>query len=367
MLPSPSRLRPQEEAFTGRGRRPELRLVPRESRVAVLLNANAKRVNRKVLQHFGKVIPEQDLYYSESLEDAARHARAIIDQRYSTVMVGGGDGTITSTMNLLLDAAKEASTRTSRHALPDIGVLRLGTGNGLAHLTRAGKPTKDVLRVVAGDRPPAEPLRLIEDSRSGWVFPFASLGYDARVLNDYIDVVNSTKTGLGRALAKTLPGYFYALGTRTIPGELRQKRARMRVTAVGRASIIDPETKEEIPLATDATLFEGIARAVLVGTSPFYGFGMKVLPYARRRSDRFHVRVSAASITYLLTHLPSLWSGSLESSEVVDFLVEGVRVESSEALPLQMAGDARGKTGELELRLAERAFRFVHGTADVKA
>lgn len=356
-----------EEGLLPRGRRAELRLVPRENRVAVLLNANAKRVNEKVLRKFEQVIPEQDLYYSETLEQGASHARAIIDQRYSTVMVGGGDGTITSTMNLLLDAAKEGSTRSTRHALPDIGVLRLGTGNGLAYLTGAGNPTHDVLRVVAGDRPVAEPLRLMEDPASGWVFPFASLGYDARVLNDYIDVINSTKTGFGRTLAKSLPGYFYALGTRTIPGELRQKRAQLRLVSLGRASIIDPETKEEIPLAANATLFEGVARAVLMGTSPFYGFGMKVLPYARRRSDRFHVRVSAASITYLLTHLPSLWSGKLDTSDVVDFLVEGVQIESSEPLPLQMAGDARGKTDRLEVRLAERAFRFVHGTGGVKA
>jgi hypothetical protein len=46
MLPSPSRLRPLEDTGEGPLGRAELRLVPRESRVAVLLNSYVKRVNR---------------------------------------------------------------------------------------------------------------------------------------------------------------------------------------------------------------------------------------------------------------------------------------------------------------------------------
>lgn len=362
MLPSPSRLRPDAVAPSVR---PDLRLVPTKNRVAVLLNKNAKRVSERTYHQFERLMPAEDLFFSRDLDEAKIHAQTIVDRRYGTVLVGGGDGTVTCTMNLLMNAAEAASTTGLKHALPDVGVLRLGTGNGLAYLTGAGKPQNDVLRAIAGERAPAHPLRLIEDGKSGWVFPFASLGYDARVLNDYINVVDKTKTGFGRALAKSLPGYFYAIGTRTIPAELRQKRPNLRLTALGRASIIDPETREEIPLEKNATLFDGIARAVSVGTSPFYGFGMKILPYARRRSDRFQVRVSSASISYLLSHLPSLWAGTL-NKHMVDFLVEGVRIESTEKLPLQFAGDARGETNDVELRLAQRAFRFVEGTGQAR-
>ncbi len=186
--------------------------------MAVLLNANAKRVNPRVYAQFARLVPESDLFYSETLDDAKAHAHRIIRERYSTVMVGGGDGTITHTMNHLIEAAEALSRSSVRHALPDLGVLRLGTGNGLAHLCGSGKPTNDVLRMLSGTRPPARPLRLIQDAESGWFFPFASLGYDARVLNDYLDVVNTARTQLTRSLAKSLPGYFYALGTRTIPG-----------------------------------------------------------------------------------------------------------------------------------------------------
>lgn len=361
MLPSPSRLRPQDELFAPQTR-PELRVVPRQNRVAVLLNANAKKVDEGVKRSLGALVPEEDLFYCHTIEEAQLHARTILDRRYGTVLMGGGDGTIATTINLLIQAADQRGRGDFRHALPDLGILRLGTGNGLANMSGAGKPTEDVARIMAGERPKAQPLRLVEDVESGWVCPFASLGYDAQVLNDYVDLVDSTKTKFGRALAKSLPGYFWAIGSRTIPTELKSDRARVRVVAKGRASILDPETGEEIPLEADSTLFEGTARAVALGTSPFYGYGLKVLPHALRRTDRMHVRVSSASISFLLSHLPSLWKGTLRSPDFVDFLVEGTRIESSVPMPMQMAGDAKGHTQAVEFRLHERCFRLVEGT-----
>lgn len=364
MLLSPSRQRPQAELFVPQPR-PDLRVVPQHNRVAVLLNANAKKVNEGVRRDMAAVVPEQDLYYCRTIEEAQMHVRTILDQRYGTVLMGGGDGTIATTINLLVQAADRLGRGDLRHALPDIGILRLGTGNGLANMSGAGKPMDDVSRLMAGERPAARPLRLIEDVESGWVYPFASLGYDAQVLNDYVDMVGETRTKLGKALAKTMAGYFWAVGARTIPTELKAERARVKVVAQGRASILDPETGEEIPLEADATLFEGQARAVLMGTSPFYGYGLKALPHALRRTDRLHLRVSAVSITYLLSHLPGLFKGTIKSPDIVDFLVEGASIESSTPMPMQMAGDAKGRTSKAQIRLHDRCFRLLEGTGTV--
>ena len=74
MLPSPSQLRPQDELFVPHAR-PELRLVPRQSEVAVLLNANAKKVNERVKRSLGALVPERDLFYCHTIEEAQAHAR----------------------------------------------------------------------------------------------------------------------------------------------------------------------------------------------------------------------------------------------------------------------------------------------------
>jgi diacylglycerol kinase family enzyme len=338
---------------------PHLRLVPGRG-VAVLLNANAKRVTKGVRRAFERVVPADDLFFSRSLAECDDFARTIIERRYSVVLAGGGDGTITAAINALLRAADRASSSIYRAALPDIGVLRLGTGNGLAGATGARRPLADVLRCLSGDIPRARPLQMIEEKSTHSVYPFLSLGYDAQLLNDYLAVCSNAKSRFTANLAKTLAGYFYALATRTIPSELRgSSKSHVRIQTLGRCSMLDPETDEEVPIQSGATLFEGVARGILMGTTPYYGFKMKVLPFADRRSDRFHLRVSTASIGTILANLGPIWKGTFRSPQFLDFLVESVRIESKSPLPYQTSGDAMGTRKELELSLSPRTFRVL--------
>ena len=56
--------------------------------------------------------------------------------------------------------------------------------------------------------------------------------------------------------------------------------------------------------------------------------------------------------------LVRLLFGDRRAEELVDFLVDGVRIESSIPLPYQTSGDAQGHARGTELRLADRAFRL---------
>lgn len=329
----------------------------RAHRAAALLNLNAKRVDRRTVKAFSGLLPEGDLFLSSTAEEGLRHVRAILEGGYSTVMLGGGDGTIAAAMEAFVKLGSELRFR--NRLLPDLAILKLGTGNALAAGVGADRPVEDARKVLSGETAGASVLRVLEAEGLSDAFSFGSIGYDAQILNDYVDLVEQTPK-LGRRFAKSMGGYALAIATRTIPAELRRPKVRMKVTALGRASILDPETAEEIPLDTGARLFDGEARAVLLGSSPCYGYGMRVLPYAQRRADRFHLRVSLASIPFVLANLPSIWKGTHRSDRFVDFLVEGARVECSQPMPLQLSGDAAGTTDALEVRLSERAFRLVH-------
>lgn len=324
-----------------------VQLVP--AGVAVLLNANAKRVDRPLVRALERRLDPSDIYVSRDLDEARDHVRKIQGRGYSTLLIGGGDGTIASTLRLLRD---------EEGPWPDLVILRLGTGNALGSLVDARSALDDVDRVLSRGTAVPTPLRVLETD-GGSVFPFASLGYDAQVLNDYVDVVNSTHNPLGRRLAKSLGGYVYAVATRTIAAEVRRAPTRFRIVSAGAASLLDPESAEEVPLDRGSTLFEGVARAILVGTTPYYGFGMKVLPHAQRRMDRFHLRVSTASIPYVVRHLPAIWKGTLRTSQFLDFLVEDVSVQASQKLPLQLSGDASGHADALRVRLSEERFRLL--------
>src|SRR5207302_1319615 len=74
-----------------------------EAKVAVLLNANARKVTDRVVRTLSHAVPEGDLYLSKSELDVRRIAQAVLDRRYHTVFLGGGDGTFMSFVNEILN------------------------------------------------------------------------------------------------------------------------------------------------------------------------------------------------------------------------------------------------------------------------
>ncbi len=126
-----------------------------DHRVAVLLNANARKVSKRVVRALSHVLPEGDLYLSRSELDARRIATQVVDRGYSTVFLGGGDGTITCFVNEILN---QVAQRRQYHPTPAprFGVLKLGTGNSVASLVKASGTwgdgfVDDVLRARAGE------------------------------------------------------------------------------------------------------------------------------------------------------------------------------------------------------------------------
>src|SRR5678815_290137 len=110
---------------------------PAPPRVAVLLNARARKVTPRVVRALSHVVPRADLYLSRSPNDARDIARTILTRGYDTVFCGGGDGTFIGFADEILSQAERAHA-----AAPRFGVLKLGTGNGLAALVQAS-PVED--------------------------------------------------------------------------------------------------------------------------------------------------------------------------------------------------------------------------------
>ncbi|MHB8878044.1 MAG: diacylglycerol/lipid kinase family protein, partial [Myxococcaceae bacterium] len=173
-----------------------------EPRVAVLLNANARRVTDRVVRSLTHVVPEEDLFVSRSELDARRIAQTVVDRRYHTVFCGGGDGTFMGFANEIYHQL-ELRRRHHPQPAPRFGVLKLGTGNSLASLLKAS-PLRgdgildDVLRARAGEVPGYRrvDMLMVEGKRA----PFAGLGLDGKVLNDYIWVKRNFGKGLFRKL-----------------------------------------------------------------------------------------------------------------------------------------------------------------------
>lgn len=339
---------------------------PDISRVAVLLNRNARKVTDDMARHIERVVGRGNLYYSGSLEEAESYVREIVQRGYGTVVCGGGDGTFAQTVNMVLRYIDEANAwRLQRHrrfgerqsllGRPRFALLRLGTGNAISGMMGAGDPRDDVRHLVDYVPTQTHSIPLIE--QDGERFFFAGMGYDSTLLNDYNWLKERTKHRMMKSVAHGMTGYFAALFSRTLPRVAAGEHPELtvRVRAAGRAYYVDPRRDDEcVELEPGSLLYEGPASFIGAATTQFYGYGFKMFPFARLRPDTLHLRVARLGALGCLANLPSLWRGTHRSpDQLFDFLAEQVQVELSQPFPFQHSGEASGKRDALDLRVSE--------------
>lgn len=342
-----------------RPRLAEHRAAVHASRIAILLNANARDVTPRTVETIGRVLPRADLYLSRSEEEARRHVAEIVARGHDPVLSGGGDGSVVTLLNLLRDAGAP---------FPRIGILRLGTGNAWASGVNACDLETTLGRLrgdIVGGGLTSERFDLleVEGPRQGgdrrWrLAHFAGFGWDARILNDFNEIWQGA-SGFSLAWRKSLAGYLYALFTRSAPREgflyATRGRAEVEVTVVsGEAYRIDEGGNQRpIEVPADGVIYRGPATVTGCATTEHFGFGFRAHPFARARPRFMSFRVINMAVSSALARLPSLWKGTLRDPRVHDFLVEHVRFRFSRAMPFQIGGDAYGERREVEMRIAE--------------
>jgi len=324
------------------------------SRVAVLLNAHARRVTPAVLRALSHVVARGDLYVSRSPFDARRIANAVVDSDYHTVFFGGGDGTFMGFADEVLNLA--ARRRVSR--LPHFGVLKLGTGNGLAAWVNASGVRSDgivddVLRARAGEVPGYRPLELL--SVEGRRAPFASLGLDAQLLNDYVWLKDKVSGSWLSRLFTGSRGYAAAVLLRTLPQALVRPATascEIRNRADTPAYRLGSDGQRLATIAPGGLLFRGPAMLAAASTIPYYGYGIRMFPFAGTVAGTMHLRVGVVQPLAVVANVRRMWRGEWFPTGVQDFLASQVDVRFDREVPFQLGGDAAGQRSELTLGVA---------------
>jgi diacylglycerol kinase family enzyme len=332
--------------------------VARPRRVAVVLNANARRVDRETLRWMRGLVAERDLFLSTSLADSPRIAATVVAEGYDVVMWGGGDGTFANGVAEVVAAAARAG-----RAVPEMGCVRLGTGNAIADTIGAAPATpegiaEDLRRARAEKSERKLPMLDVE-GRPGL---FCGFGLDAQILDDLGKTLRGLgKVGLENKIRSAGARYFLSVTSRSIPRFITASRPE--IVAINRGA---PAIKVDLdgnpvgaPIPAGRVLWRGIATLASAGTIPFYGLGLRVFPHADRMAGRFQLRLSDAGAAEILTHLPALWKGRYVGKRIHDFLVDEVEIVLSRPAPFQANGDLQGDRDRTTLKLWNRSIPVV--------
>ncbi len=326
--------------------------------VAVLLNGNAKAVTARVRHALSMVIPDEDLFFSTTHDEASAIAEEVVARRYRTVFTGGGDGTFVAWVNRILETAERRDARP-----PRFGVLALGTGNAVAEMVGATprRHAHDLARYMRGEVERVRRLDLL--SCGGRRTPFAGVGIDAALLNDYNWIRERLSGTPLDWLGTGATGYGLAVALRSAPRVLLERRTGYcEIVNVGlpawrlgaRGDRIGPA------IAHGEMLYAGPCMLAAASTVPFYGLGLRAFPFALRAAGMMHLRVATTiGVPTLLLNIPRIWSGDFSHEGLLDFHAERVLLRFERPMPLQIGGDAEGWRDEVEFGMAASPVELV--------
>lgn len=330
------------------------------SQIAVVLNRHARRFRPKLLKKFGSVLSPEHLYVSGDFEHSRQIARTLIERQYRGVLVGGGDGTFVRCVTDIAQAAQE-----NQQPLPQLGILRLGTGNALADTLGASKASwkglfADLKRAQEGTDPMIGVRTLSLLKVENRLTPFAGCGFDAQVIADFNWLKNKIDSWGGPLAKPTIgPAIRYALasGLISIPRYLFGSWPEIELVNRGKAAYrIDWQTGEpdlRRPVAYGEILYSGKITFCAASTIPYYGLGLKAFPFVNERLPLFQLRLSNASMYESVRHLPAVFRGIYRTPRLYDFLCESVEVRLKTPTPVQVGGDLLpGKRSNLTIEMA---------------
>ena len=187
------------------------------------------------------------------------------------------------------------------------------------------------------------------------------MGYDGELLNDYLWLKERIDNPILKRLFHSVAGYFVALGLKTIPRHVRGRgiSTTMRITALEPAWYMDPLNGDEpVEHPAGAVLFEGAASVASVGSVPFYGYGVRIFPFAGQKPGTFQLRVASVSVFHAVANIGALWRGAIETPKGVTSSTAGSASRAMRRYLIRWAVTAPGGAQRLSLRWMISRFRW---------
>jgi YegS/Rv2252/BmrU family lipid kinase len=249
----------------------------------------------------------------------------------STVVAGGGDGTVNAVVNGLIKATETLTP----HERPALGVLPLGTGNVFAFNLRIPSDWRAACRVIRdGHSRIIDVGTAVSGARTRHFVLMAGIGYDAQVIEE---------TSL--RMKYVLRDFAYVL--KTLEHVIRHQGTQMTL---------------HFP---DNTMYANIAWLVMVGNAASYAWNIKVTPHAEIDDGLLDICLMPyeSNLISLQQAIQVLTGQHIERGIGQYWQVESLRVESSPSVPIQLDGDEWAST-PVELSMLPGALRVLTPTVE---
>jgi diacylglycerol kinase family enzyme len=249
-------------------------------------------------------------------------------------------------------------------------VLALGTGNAVAEVVGSRRDAH-VEQLATYARGRARSYRRLDlllcDGRRT---PFAGIGIDAAVINDYNWLKGALADTALASLATGVPGYGLAIALRSAPRHFLERTAvYCEVVNQGSPAHRLDARGRRIGRAIPAgeVLYAGPCMLAAASTVPFYGFGLKAFPFADSSPGLLQLRiVTQVPVPTLLWNLQRVWAGSFDHSGILDFHADRVSVRCDRPVPLQIGGDAEGEREQVTFGIAAAPVELVDFAASAR-
>ena len=224
---------------------------------------------------------------------------------------------------------------------------------------------------------------------------FAGVGFDSLMLNDFKRIKAwSIRTGFLTRTLSSVAGYCVALIVRTLPQTVWQGRHNIHVQVttphVNSTLWVDHRRGDVVRPVPHALLYDGITGILAAGTSPFYGGGLRLFPFARLTMDQMHLRVGRIHPLTGFFNIPQIFAGTYRDKSdrlgCLDFIGDDFQVQvepasnvldkknnprpvqedearqkadTTKGYPFQHSGESVGHVERFRLRVVKEPVRFI--------
>jgi YegS/Rv2252/BmrU family lipid kinase len=295
-------------------------------RLLYIVNPISGRGNKFSLQEIIKAKTtaaglEFAIYPSVASGDYSFLLPLIKEQKFTDVVIAGGDGTINQVINSL------------RKTKVQFGIIPCGSGNGLAF--SAGIPKN-----------PEKALEIIFKAKSEWCDAFllnetfacmlCGLGFDAQVAHDF---ANDPKRGLTTYIKKTISNFFTA---KTYPFVLTTNGKQIKTDALFISIANSNQFGNHFTIAPKASLNDGLLDIVVMAKQN----KLLALLQAFRQVGGFNQLQKFEVLN--------------ENASVLYFQTKEIEIKNTQLAPMHIDGDPVETVNKINVQILKDSFRLIY-------